>query len=495
MLQQIVYHLQYSDRTAFVINDVEYSYRELKMQVDRCYAYLLKHPRLSLVGIVAHNDPATYAMIIATSLSNCGYVILNPAFPPDRNTEIASEAVLSVVLSSKPEDAMMLHAELSFITLSELPSVQEELAYLPPNSKATAYVLFTSGSTGKPKGVRITKGNLEAMLHSLAELPLAIGNEDRVLQMFDLSFDGSVLMLFMSLCAGAAIYTTDPTKIKYLEIARLMVRHQLTFVFVVPSVIGLLKPFIPSLFLPSITTFIVGAEAVSYSRLQSIIPCIPNATIWNLYGPTEATVCVLAYRMDSHVERELHNDLIPIGRPMPGVAHLIMNDGKVVVENDEKGELFVGGDQLSSGYVNAPEQNQTAFQYLPWVGQSQRFYATGDIVFRNKYGNYMYCGRKDRQVKIQGNRIELAEIEYHARTFTDCEVVAMVSEDDGVENLHLFVEDYAGCEEAIIRHLDSKLPACMIPKQIKNVKQLPRTDSDKTDMQQLQRDIRKRGND
>lgn len=485
MLQQIVSHLQHSSHTAFVIKDVSYSYKELKVLVDRFYAYLMQHPEHSLVGIVAHNDLPSYAMLIATVLSNSGYIILNPAHPGERNTRITSEAGLNLVFSSNTEDNASLPSSVEFIALADIPTVIEDIVYFPPDKDSTAYVLFTSGSTGKPKGVKISKGNLEAMLQSLAQLPLTVSSGDRVLQMFDLSFDGSVLMLFMGLCAGAAIYTTDPSRIKYLEIARLLHTYQLSFVFLVPSVIALLKPFLPSLVLPSVTTLIVGAEAVSYSRLQSILPCMPNATIWNLYGPTEATVCVMAYRMDSHVEYELHNDLIPIGKPMPGVQHLIVRDGIVVTEADIKGELYIGGEQVCQGYINDELQNQTAFSNLDWEGRPQRFYATGDIVFRNKYGNYMYCGRKDRQVKIQGNRIELAEIEYHASQLTDREVVAVVRDVDGVQSLHLFVENYAGDDNAIIRYLDTKLPSCMIPTQIVKLSVLPRTTNDKTDIQAL----------
>lgn len=489
MLQQIEKHLSSSDRTAFVINDESYSYLELKLHVDRCYYFLMQHPKLALVGIVARDNIQTYAMMIATVLSDCGYVIINPANPPERNEQITSESGISVVLGSCIDDASLLPAYLQFIALPSLPAPPHEVCYTHPDSSSIAYVLFTSGTTGKPKGVCISKANLEALLHSLAKLPLQVTQDDRVLQMFDLSFDGSVLMLFMSLCAGAAIYTVNPDRIKYLEIARLMHSHKLSFVFVVPSVIGLLKPYLPSILLPDVRTFIVGAEAVSYSRLQSILPCIPNASVWNLYGPTEATVCVMAYQMDSNVTNELHNGIIPIGKPMPGVMHLVVDNNLAICAQGEIGELYVGGEQLCQGYINAPERNSIDFILYNWEGQAQRFYATGDLVYVNEFGNYMYCGRRDRQVKIQGNRIELAEIEHHARAFTDCEAIAMVNELDGVQSLYLFIENYTGTEADILQHLSSKLPAYMVPRQIISLSHLPKTDSDKTDLQQLTNEL------
>ncbi len=491
MLKQITRHLQSSQNTAFVIKDTPYSYAELGALAKRYYHYLMQHPEIDLIGIAMHDDINTYAFMTAVILSNCAYVILNLANPIERNMLIADEAGLKHMVSSNADDACLAPPALAFTAMDSIPEVHALVTFNEPDPQSLAYILFTSGSTGKPKGVRISKKNLNALLTAFAKLPIPIHATDRVLQMFDLTFDGSVLMLFMPLCMGATIYTTDPAKIKYMDVARLMVVYKLTYVFVVPSVISLLKPFMASLQLPSVTTFIVGAEATSKTRLDTILPSIPNATVWNLYGPTEATVCVMAYRLDANVENELHNDLIPIGKPLPGVMHLIINEGNVVTGCDTKGELYIGGEQLTSGYVNDGERNCTEFAYHDWDGSPQRFYATGDIVFKNKYGNYMYCGRKDRQVKIQGNRIELSEIEYHASQITGGNTIALLHDKEGVQSLHLFIEDYSGEEEAITQYLEKQLPACMVPSEIINLKQFPVTASDKTDMKKLNEEIDK----
>jgi len=491
MLNQIPRHLQGSKNTAFVINDKAYSYAELGVLTRQYYHYLLQHTEIKLIGISMHNDIYTYAFMTAVVLSNCGYVILNLNNPPERNNVIAQEAGLKHIVSSIADDTHTVPSFLEFTALDTIPRVQEPLSFTEPDPQSTAYILFTSGSTGKPKGVRITKQNLNAMLVAIRDIPIPISETDKVLQMFDLTFDGSVLMLFMPLCAGATVYTIDPAKIKYMDIARIMVTYPLTYVFVVPSIISLLKPLLALLHLPSITTFIVGAEATAKSRLDTIMPSIPNAAIWNLYGPTEATVCVMAYRLDANVDNELHNDLIPIGKPMPGVKHLIIAEGNVITACDVKGELFIGGEQLTDGYVNDEERNHNEFVYYDWNGTPERFYATGDIVYKNKFGNYMYCGRKDRQVKIQGNRIELTEIEYHARQITGGQAIAMVQDKDGVQRLHLFVEDYAGEKDTITQYLESHLPACMVPNDIINLKQFPATESDKTDMRKLYNEIGK----
>ncbi|MDD2228060.1 MAG: AMP-binding protein [Candidatus Cloacimonetes bacterium] len=485
MLKQIVHHLQSSQNTAFVINDTAYSYKELGTIASKYYTFILQHPEIDICGIAMHNDIETYAFMTAVILSNCGYVMLNLANPPERNAVIAEEAGLKHIVSSVAGDENIVPPFIAFTHLDAIPEPLGQVYFTEPVPCSTAYILFTSGSTGKPKGVRITKKNLNAMLDSFAKLPIPINETDKVLQMFDLTFDGSVLMLFMPLCAGASIYTVDTDTIKYMDIARLMVSYPLSYVFVVPSVIALLQPFMSLLHLPSVKTFIVGAEAATKARLDTIIPSLPNASIWNLYGPTEATVCVMAYCLDKNIDSELHNGLIPIGKPMQGNHSMIMDDGKVITDCDVKGELYIGGDQLTDGYVNDEEKNLTAFAYHDWKGSLMRFYATGDIVFLNSYGNYMYCGRKDRQVKIQGNRIELAEIEYHARKITHTEAIAILKETNGNPCLHLVVEGFSGDKDAVIQYLGRQLPACMIPQSITSIDKFPLTDSDKTDFKKL----------
>lgn len=496
MLSKLIDTLCNSQNTALVLNDVRYSYPELRLEVQRYYNWMMERSQGEIIGLVMHNDLATYAFLIACVLSPCGYVVLNPTQPVDRNRLIAVDAGISTFVGSKADDASLLGEGYGFISLDEIPHPYVPLSIEPPADDAPAYILFTSGSTGKPKGVKISTRNLNAMLAAVEALPIPISAEDRVLQMFDLSFDGSVLMLFYPLCFGAEIYPIDAAKIKYLEIARVMLSYSLSFVFLVPSAISLLKPYLPRLSFPAVKTLIVGAEAVSKSLLDCMMPCLPNADVWNLYGPTEATVCVTGYKVDANVDMELHHDILPIGKPLPGVLHLLIKDDGELCEPGEQGELYIGGAQLSEGYVNSEELNRKAFTTLMWEGSPQRFYATGDVAYLNEFGNYMYCGRKDRQVKVQGNRIELGEIEYHASQAAGSNSVVVVDEEDGIAKLHLFVENALISKAEIARHLSGKLPACMLPQQITLVESFPRNSSDKTDIKRLQSEyINKRKNE
>ncbi len=486
MLKRIVDNLLNSANIAFVIDDVEYDYKQLAILVKNYYSCLTKNIRAEVVGIVMRNDLETYAFMTAVMLSETGYVILNPVNPRERNLQIAEAANLSIICSSHIDDKKMLSPEYEYFMLKEIPEAIDAFVYIEPNPDATAYILFTSGSTGNPKGVKLTKGNLIAFLDSFFKLPISYTENDHVLQMFDLTFDVSVAMLFLSLCQGATIYTTDPTKIKYLDIARILTTYPISIACMVPSVISLLKPYLPEIHLPQVKTFILTAEATTNSLLNLIKPSIPNADIWNLYGPTEATIWCLAYKADKNIENELYNDYISIGQAMPGVKSLIINDGNIITNTLEKGELYIGGKQVAAGYVNDIEKNNLVFHLMEFNGISERFYSTGDIVYLNEYGNVMYCGRKDHQVKIQGYRIELNEIEYYARKCTDTMAIAIAKEVDGNMQLFLFVENYAGTDESITDYLEQKLPVYMVPKRIYNLKQLPINSSNKIDRKKLE---------
>ncbi|HNX01911.1 MAG TPA: AMP-binding protein, partial [Candidatus Cloacimonadota bacterium] len=288
---------------------------------------------------------------------------------------------------------------------------------------------------------------------------------------------------------GATIYTVNSSNIKYLDIARVLTSYPISVACLVPSVVSLLRPFLPEINLPKVRTCILTAEATSNSLLNDLRPSIPNADIWNLYGPTEATVWCLAYLTNPHTEMELYHDLISVGHPMPGITALIKTDDGITDAMNEKGELLIGGEQVAWGYVNDEKKNQTVFQMIHHGSQDLRCYYTGDIAFFNEHGNIMYCGRKDHQVKIQGYRIELHEIEYHAKKFTNCNAIAVAKEIKGNTQLFLCVENFTGADEDLISYLQNKLPVYMIPKQVIHYKQFPVNSSSKIDRKKLEHAI------
>ena len=157
----------------------------------------------------------------------------------------------------------------------------------------------------------------------------------------------------------------------------------------------------------------------------------------------------------------------------------------------EKGELCVAGDQVTCGYFNNPKKNAEAFFMKEIEGKLIRFYHTGDLCYKDEDGDIMYSGRIDNQVKIQGYRIELGEIEYHAREFSNKNVVCLANEEDGINILYLVIEGDEFDIKSLVSYMKGKMPSYMIPTHISFIPKFPLNNSDKIDRKKIKQDILK----
>ena len=204
--------------------------------------------------------------------------------------------------------------------------------------------------------------------------------------------------------------------------------------------------------------------------------CVPNARIENVYGPTEATIFCTTYPWNADISAaEQVNGIVPIGTTMPGMQTLVIDGDNRVCRAGEKGELCLLGGQVMSGYWRDEEKTDEAFVDLQLDNSVRRAYRTGDISFVNDSGNLIYCGRNDSQVKIDGHRLELGEIEYFARNFISSSKAAVIVKKDllGHDYLELFIAANDLSCEALEGFLASKLPRYMWPKRISVLPDLP----------------------
>ena len=184
--------------------------------------------------------------------------------------------------------------------------------------------------------------------------------------------------------------------------------------------------------------------------------------------------------------------MVAIGKPFPGFRVIIVDEEGNDLPQGETGELWVSGRQVMKGYLDDPEKSASALIHRP---DGQIYYRTGDLCNLDNDGDIIYCGPKDYQVKIQGFRIELSEIEYTAQSFfkTPCNVAALPLICDGICNeLHLAVETTECDQNTLIEYLKEKLPQYMLPKQIHCIPQFPVTNSNKTDRKKIVELIREK---
>jgi acyl-coenzyme A synthetase/AMP-(fatty) acid ligase len=258
-----------------------------------------------------------------------------------------------------------------------------------------------------------------------------------------------------------------------------------------PSMIRYLRPYFEEIRIPSMRYNILTAEASPLDLVEEWSKCIPNAEIYDFYGPTEATIYCTYYKFIRDGINKHLNGMISIGKAMNGLIAVVIDESGNFLGPNQKGELCIAGGQLTPGYWNFPEKTAESFFKQEWEGAVHRFYKTGDSCYIDDEGDIMYAGRLDYQVKIQGYRIELSEIEYHARECLKGQnAIAVTFENNsGNSEIALFVEDELIDSSVLLDYLKSKMPNYMVPSKIYVNKKFPLNSNGKIDRNLLKKSI------
>lgn len=455
---------QFSHRNAFCINEEFFTYQQFGQYISKIRrAVKEQNTSEPNIGLVVNDDIETYASIFALWLEGKCYVPLHPNQPIDRCVDIVEQVGASLILDSSDETRYKSHITLM---TNKLTYVEDNLSYNDIYSDTElAYIFFTSGSTGKAKGVMITRENLGAFTDSFWKTEIEINENDRCLQCFDLTFDISVQSYLLPLLKGACCYTVPHDQIKYLYVAGLIEDHQLTFGSIAPSMLRHMKPYFDEIDATSMKVTILCAEACPLALIEDWWECATNTEIFDFYGPTEVTIYCTYYKLTRGGENKTLNGIISIGQPMANVIAIIVDETKNRVATGVKGELCVAGSHVTTGYWNDPIRNKESFFEKDIDGKLLRFYHTGDVCYQEPDGDIMYFGRIDNQAKIQGYRVELGEIEFHAREFlVDKNAVAIAFNNQlDTTEVAMFVESESFDSKELVKHMRSKMPAYMIP--------------------------------
>lgn len=340
-----------------------------------------------------------------------------------------------------------------------------------------AYILYTSGSTGVPKGVMITHANIiNATDWAVDEFQ--IDNRDRISQHPPLHFDLSTFDLYCAFKSGATLFLVPeelslfPAQLaKFIEEKELTIWDSVPSVMVHLSISGIAKPGR----FPKLKKIFFNGEGFPTKFLAEWMKTYPDKEFINMYGPTETTVQCSFYRV-----REVPKDftkLVPIGKACRNVEIF-----------DIDGELYVGGSGVGKGYWNNPRKTAESFILNPKDPKKGMVYKTGDLVRLLPDGNYEFIGRKDNQVKVRGNRIELGDVDaalYSLPYVNEAATIAIPDAETGGNKLVAFVYlKNKKSESEIKKDLARSVPRYMIPDEIRE-KILPKTSSGKVDRNKL----------
>jgi non-ribosomal peptide synthetase component F len=314
--------------------------------------------------------------------------------------------------------------------------------------------------------------------------------DDRCSQTFDQTFDLAVHDLFMTWNAGACLYAMQP--IELLAPTRFVAKHGITCWFSVPSApaLALKKNLLKPGSMPTLRLSLFCGEPLPAATAAVWQAAAPDSIVENIYGPTELTIACFAYRWDSETSpAESVNGIVSIGRPLPGLGAIVVDDGLAQVADGEVGELLVCGPQTTPGYWLDEKKTAERFVQLSLSGtRAKRFYRTGDRVVRQCTGDYAYIGRVDHQIKVMGFRVELAEVEaalLRQPGVAQAVAIGWPVEDGRALGIVGFVLGDAAESDAMRRELATMLPEYMVPARVLAVEEFPLNANGKVDRKQL----------
>lgn len=397
--------------TAIVAHDGELSYGELDDITTRLAHHLIStgvKPE-SLVPYCFSKSIWAAVSVLAILKAGGAGVPLDPTHPKARLDTILEDTNASIILTSPEHKSLFAHRAATVITLNNefvgnLPRTESAL-YSEVQPHHPAFVIFTSGSTGTPKGVVLEHHSMTTNCQAYGKA-LRMDATSRVLQFATYTFDASIFDMCAALLLGGCVCIPSEHE-RMNDLAGFIERNRCNWILATSTVMGMMTPEQ----VPSLRNLILGGEALSRQVLDT---WAPFTNLFNAYGPAEAAIMsACSSKMDSNSQASC------IGKGATGAVWLTSPaNHNQLVPIGSIGEITVQGPGVSRGYLNSPTKTSEAFFDSPrWLTGSNatytRVYRTGDLGRFNSDGTIECLGRKDNQVKLRGQRLELGEIEYH----------------------------------------------------------------------------------
>ncbi|MFK3865838.1 amino acid adenylation domain-containing protein [Pseudoalteromonas rhizosphaerae] len=424
--------------------------------------------------------------IIAVQRAGGAYLPLEPEWPLPRIIDVLFEAQCELVLSGAELALNHPCQVLTMDQLRQMPTDPQDTVIDQAKATDLAYVLFTSGSTGKPKGVMVEHRAVVNRIEWMAEA-YSVGSQDVVLQKTPYTFDVSVWEFFLPLISGAKLYIAPAhSHAEPLQLRHILQISGATIAHFVPSMLQLMLNVSGFSQCTQLRHVMCSGEVLSKAHVRAFYQQVAGVELHNLYGPTEAAIDV------SFCKTSSQQDVISIGHPIQNIRLHVLDQYHQLLPLGCVGELHIEGVGLARGYINRPELSATQFITLPFNGEQCRLYKTGDLVRWNSRGELEYLGRNDRQVKLNGIRFELAEIENAICQLAGIQQAA-VCQISQANNKKLLVCFYIASKEreeslgfqAISERLRGMLPHYAIPNEFVRVDAFPLSANGKLNYKEL----------
>jgi amino acid adenylation domain-containing protein len=495
---------RFADAPALVCDGVQISYADLDRLSTRMNVQLQRAGlrRGQVVGLLARRSIEATAAILGILKAGGAYLPLDISYPPELLRQICNDSHLTLTLV---EQGLLGSAEISnfwsgetrYVGLSDgligqatdsaavggTPWPKEACGGKPEiGADDLAYVMYTSGSTGRPKGVLIPHRGIVRLVSDCNFVNL--GPDEVILHLAPLSFDASTFELWGALLNGGKLVIVPAAYPSLDDIAEAIRVNGVTTLWLTA---GLFHLMVESRLdgLQPLRQLIVGGDVLSPPHIAKALDALPHCRIVNGYGPTENTTFTCCYTIP---RTPPPSGPIPIGSAIQGTTVYVLDGDRRLVPVREEGELYAGGAGVALGYLNQPELTAEKFVEDPFAQQpGARLYRTGDRVRQRPDGTLEFLGRVDRQIKLNGKRIELDAIEADLRseeTVRDAAVIVRV-DSAGRRSMAAYVTPGELDPHLLRRSLRARLPDFMVPASITVLESLPLSPNGKVDRARL----------
>ena len=481
----------HKNKIAIIEEDKSITYKDFNDYSKKGGTYLAKQGAFN-EPILVFMDKGIDTLITFFSIvySGCYYSLINPELPQNRIEQIYKTTNARFIITDNAHETLAKkYFDRTIINVSKLKSskIDNKILSLVKDKHIDydpLYVNFTSGSTGVPKGVTISHRSVIDFIDKFTEL-FNITDKDRIANQAPFDFDVSVKDIYSSIKVGATLvivpkeYFSNPARL----LDYICANNITTMIWAV-SALCLITTFhgldykVPT----KVNKIIFSGEVMPLKHLNIWKKHLPNATFINVYGPTEITCNCTYHIIDNKKE---YTDKIPIGIPFPNERILLLDEKKKEInESNKSGEICVVGTALGLGYYNNPEQTNKAFEQNPnQKNYIEYIYHTGDLGYYNNDGELMFNGRKDFQIKYQGHRIELEEIDKAIMSCDEIVRSCVIFDEEKSKLYGFYIGDISTGD--LSTKLNKILPVYMIPTKLIQLDEFPLTKNGKIDRKKL----------